>query len=93
MLTNNGDLIPEGGSVTIHRNAAPKSADITVDNTEIYTEIYWFYNEIQLADGAAFTASTEVAPFLTVKTYLITVVGLKDDEKAYGTTFNISVVS
>jgi hypothetical protein len=93
LVLDNIDLITEGGTVTIHKNAAPKTADITIANSEIYTEIFWFYNADQIADGAGFTASTENPMFLYSRTYFITVVGFADDNKAYGTTFNIMVVS
>jgi len=92
-LLNNDTVLHEGDTVIIRKSPASESVIITVTNAEIYTEIYWFYNSIQLTDEASFTVSAADPQFLYAKTYLITVVGLTDDNKAYGITFNIKVES
>ncbi|WP_461246178.1 hypothetical protein, partial [Treponema sp. R6D11] len=92
--------LQEGETVFIRKSTA-ESAVIFVTNNNIYSQIEWYcISAIPLTigvteSGAKFTASVANEPFKNVREYKVTVVGVtkEDNEKVYGTSFNIKVES
>jgi len=100
-LSYNGTGIPEVGIPPIHKESDPKSATITVTNFENYEDIYWYCkstNQLTETDGVdpyyELKADTANHLFENAGLYMITVVGkATEDQKYYGTVFNIKVES
>ena len=98
-LRYNNSPLQEGGIVVLRKNPAPGTATITVTNADSYTKIDWYCNNTTpltdevSEDKATFTASTANELFKNQKEYMVLVVGFAEDNKAYGTSFNIKVES
>jgi hypothetical protein len=90
------DLL-EGDTLTLHYNIDP--ALIIVNNSDLYSEIEWYciantpLTDGVSPDGRQFTAQPPNAPLTNAKDYRVTVVGKTEDQKAYGTSFDIKVES
>jgi hypothetical protein len=100
LVVDNQNSLTEGEILPLHYN---DQAEIRVANAGKYKEIQWYcIGETPLLDGVVSTDGTQLktqlnanppsAPFTNAIQYRVTVVGFaKEDDKAYGTSFDISV--
>jgi hypothetical protein len=73
------DLAPQIAGPTIRILGSNTSAEITVDEPELYTSIRWLFNNSQIGTGDTLNVSSAAAPFNLIGTYLVTVEVVRDD--------------